>query len=155
MVTIPRSHVLASIGLFVCTGLAERTKLSADDWPMFGRDATRNSVSLEKNAPTEWDVGRFSRRTEKWVDKGRNICWTADLGVGVYASPVISEGLVWMGANRTQLGEKPGAALLRCFRESDGKLLWEYESPRLQGPSRRDPPWHGLSCSPSVQGDSL
>ena len=114
-----------------------------EEWRMLGRDSTRNPVSLELNSPVDWDVGRFDRRTGQWIETGRNIRWRADLGVGVYASPVISDGLVWIGANRQRLGERSvelEAALLRCYRERDGKLLYEYVSPRIKGNSHRDPP---------------
>jgi hypothetical protein len=32
------------------------TPTLADDWPMRGRDGTRNAVSPEKNPPTMWSV---------------------------------------------------------------------------------------------------
>ena len=31
----------------------------AADWPVFGRDYTRNAVSLETNPPTDWDVETY------------------------------------------------------------------------------------------------
>lgn len=139
------------LAVFVLLGLRVTT-LYAADWPMLGRDATRNPVSLEQGPPLAWDVGSFDRRTKKWVDPGKNVRWRADLGVGVYASPVVADGLVWIGANSQGLEDhkdEAPAALLRCYRESDGELLYEYVSPRIKGNSRRDPPWHGLSCSPS------
>lgn len=118
----------------------------ADDWPSLGRDATRNPVSLEKNPPRQWD------------DKsGKHIKWSAELGLGAYGTtPVVAGGLVWVGAN-SWTGDnddpKTNAALLRCFRESDGELLYEYVSPRLPGERRTF--WQGLSCSPLVEGDLL
>jgi len=136
----------------------EPSWLIAADWTMFGRDATRNPVSLEIAPPLDWDVGSFNRATRTWTQPVRNVRWKADLGFGVYASPVIADGLVWIGANSRDLENPQGereAALLRCYRESDGKLLYEYISPRLDGDSHRDPPWHGLACSPSIEGDRL
>ncbi|HZZ77774.1 MAG TPA: hypothetical protein VFE62_04610 [Gemmataceae bacterium] len=39
-----------SIALFLVT-LGFVADVRADDWPMFGRDQTRNAVSPEKGAP--------------------------------------------------------------------------------------------------------
>ena len=140
--------------VFLCTA---SSMPAAEDWPMLGRDASRNAVSSETEAPLDWTTGSFDRRTGEWGGSPKNVRWWAGLGVGIYASPVISDGLVWIGANSQGLVEPNDnpAALLRCYRESDGKLLYEYVSPRIEGDSHRDPPWHGMSCSPSIHGDRL
>lgn len=115
---------------------------SAADWPTLGRDKTRNPVSLEKNPPRDWNV-----------KTGQNIKWSADLGTGAYGTiPVVANGLVWIGGIDK---EKGGAALLRCFRESDGKPLYQYVSPRRLGGRIHDPSWLGLACSPLIEGDRL
>lgn len=49
--------------LSVCSR-AGRNSVHATDWPMLGRDITRNSVSPEQSPPTDWDV-----------TTGRNIKW--------------------------------------------------------------------------------
>jgi len=55
--------------------------IQAADWPMFGRDPTRNSVSREMDPPVEWDVGGFDRRRGHWIqDSSKNIKWVARLG---------------------------------------------------------------------------
>lgn len=123
--------------------------LSADaaDWPTFGRDQTRNPVSREKNPPTDWDV-----------TTGSNIRWSAETGINSFGTPVVADGLVWIGGHETRRRESAqgaDAALLLCFRERDGKLLFTYKSPRLPGGRRHDPSWHGLSCSPLIDGDRL
>ena len=53
------------LGACLVLALTGRT----EDWPMFGRNQTRNPVSPEKGAPVEWDV-----------KSGRNIKWKAKLG---------------------------------------------------------------------------
>lgn len=153
-----RVQSIVLISFVLVTPTIEPALSTAADWTMFGCDATRNPVSLEKDPPLDWDVGDFDQKTRRSVRAGKNIRWRADLGVGAYASPVISDGMVWIGANSQGLGNRksePAAALLRCYRESDGKLLYEYASPRIEGNSHRDPPWQGLSCSPSIRGDRL
>src|SRR3979490_2803707 len=62
--------------------------LRAEDWPMLGRDKTRNPVSPEKNAPTEWDI-----------KTGKNIKWKAQLGSITVSEPILAGGLIWIGTN--------------------------------------------------------
>src|SRR5262245_38744119 len=76
----------------------------ADDWPMFGRDKTRNAVSPEKNPPTEWQIKGAAKRIvdNKVVEthaEDRNVKWSARLGSITTASPVVAGGLVWIGTN--------------------------------------------------------
>ena len=58
-------------GSFVCLAVA-------DDWPMLGRDGTRNSVSAEIGAPVEWIVE--SREGDRVIRESRGIRWSAPLG---------------------------------------------------------------------------
>ncbi len=111
------------------------------------RDHTRNAVSPEMNPPTDWDV-----------KTGRNIKWKAEIASTAFGTPVVADGLVWIGGNVWRPGEKEqkDAALLLCFNEQTGEKLYEYVSPRLQSASyQTDPPWHGLGSSPLIEGDRL
>ena len=76
---------LQSRGMLIVSSLLLVASAGADaeDWPMLGRDITRNSVSLEKNPPTDWDI-----------DTGRNIRWKASLGSMTHGTPVIADGKV-------------------------------------------------------------
>jgi outer membrane protein assembly factor BamB len=132
----------------------------ADDWPTFGRDRTRNSVSPERNPPLDWRVKGGSvllgkdAAEEKTAEDG-NIRWTAALPGQTHSTPVVSNGLVWIGAAYGWYsdGKKPGGSLC-CFRESDGRLVYERRSESL--PQRvHDPGWTGLGSSPLVEGESL
>lgn len=131
----------------------------AEDWPMFGRDATHNAVSPEKNAPIDWDVGEFDRRTGRWIkDTARNIKWTAQLGSQTNGDPVVAEGFVWIGTNNywgRSNEPKLDASVLACFRESDGELLYRYVSPRLPRGRIHDWPTSSMACSPLVEGDRV
>lgn len=120
--------------------------LQADDWPMLGRDFTRNPVSPEKNPPLEWDV-----RT------GRNIKWRAKLGYNVFADPIVAGGLVWAGTSNENPADpavEGEAVVLKCFRETDGQLLYQYvASSQRHLPS--PPLWLGLNSSPLAEGTQL
>jgi outer membrane protein assembly factor BamB len=130
-------------------GAAPLPRRHVTDWPMFGRDGTRNAVSPEKDPPTSWYV-EGKRRT--------NIKWEADLGNGANcSSPVVAGGLVWIGTNNARPRDdrfKEDAAVLMCFRESDGKFLWQYVSHRLPG-NVEDFDRASLNCSPLAEGDRL
>src|SRR5437764_1263725 len=59
---------------------------NADDWPMFGRDASRNAVSPEKNPPLDWQMEK--REGGQLTTPARNIKWKADLGKMTVGSPI-------------------------------------------------------------------
>jgi len=148
MNSIPR-FLFAALALAAAL-LATPRPLFADDWPMFGRDHSRNPVSPEKNPPLDWN------------DKtGKNIKWRAEVGCGQFSapvsSPIVANGLVWIGTNNGQprdasiTGE---AGVLMCFRESDGKFLYQHISPQQKGPTYSWT-WVGINSSPLVEGDRL
>jgi outer membrane protein assembly factor BamB/precorrin-6B methylase 2 len=125
------------------------------DWPTFGRDATRNAVSPEKGPPLHWQVEQ--RENGLLVQPAWNVLWEAQHGSDNIAPPVIANGLVWIGTNNERPRDprlKNDAAVLMCFRESDGKFLWQYVSPRLDD-SYQDFPQASINCSPLVEGDRL
>lgn len=87
---------------------------------MLGRDKTRNPVSPEKNAPIEWDV-----------KTGRNIKWKAPLGSIAVSEPIVADGLIWIGTNNDpprDVSLKAPGGVLACFRERDGKFLYQHFS---------------------------
>jgi len=135
-------------------------ELKADDWPMLGRDSTRNAVSREKNPPLDWRVGLPARPASKRQPAreaitAANIRWSAELGMNCQCAPVVYRGTVWIGTTSlTQANQnKPGGAL-RCFRESDGVLLFERTSQPL--PLRvNDAGWLGIGSSPLIENETL
>src|SRR5262245_50731951 len=145
--TIARRHwsawpaLLLSSALFVFAVAA-----SAEDWPMFGRDKTRNSVSPENNPPVSWDT-----------KTGQNIKWKAATGGYTFGTPAVANGLVWIGTNNENPQDpasKGTAGVLMCFRETDGQFLYQHVSLARQGPTY----WQaqtGIACSPLIEGDRL
>ena len=132
------------LGILLTLALASR----AEDWPALGRDKTRNPVSLEKGVPVEWDP-----------KTGRNIKWRARIGLYPLSvpAPVIVNGLVWIGTNNDRPRDPSQtnvAGVLICFRETDGKFLYQHLSPDRQGPT-----WNqartGNPSSPLIEGDRL
>jgi outer membrane protein assembly factor BamB len=82
---------------------------------------------------------------------------------------VVSGGLVWVGTNndrprdpndfrpRVDGKKEPiDKSVLMCFRESDGRFLWQYALPRISGPNTsEDGHYVSPGCAPAVEGDRL
>lgn len=113
---------------------------------MWGGTPQRNMVSSVKNLPTSWDV-----KTKK------NIKWKSDLGTQSYGNPVIADGKVFVGTNNDVPRNpeiKGDKGVLMCFRESDGKFLWQAITDKLAS-SANDWPDVGVCSSPLVEGKRL
>jgi hypothetical protein len=81
---------------------------------MFGRDQTRNAVSPETNPPISWNI-----------KTGQNIKWKAEIGGFTFATPVVANGLVWIGTNNENPRDptvKERAGVLMCFREGPDRI---------------------------------
>src|SRR5450755_221415 len=117
------------------------------DWPMWGGTADRNMLSSMKGIPTTWDL-----KTKK------NVKWMAQLGSQSYGNPVVAGGQVYAGTNNELVRnpKEPGdRGVLMCFRESDGKFLWQHANVKLAAGRALDWPFQGLCSSPLVEGDRL
>lgn len=92
--------------------------LIAADWHMWGGTPQRNMINtVEKNIPDSWDV-----------TTGKNIKWVAQLGSQSFGNPVVAGGRVFVGTNNLaerQPNVKGDKGIVMCFRESDGKFLWQ------------------------------
>src|SRR5262249_25103186 len=89
-----------------------------------------------------------------------NVRWTASLGHGTYADPVVANGLLWIGTNNYGIGDNSNAkekdaSILECFRIRDGRLLYRYFSPRLSRDLVHDWPPASLTSSPLIEGERL
>ena len=134
--------------------------LSAADWPMKGHDSTRNAV-VPGNLPPDWDLGDLGQPPKKVRGlKTRNVKWSVPLGSITWGAPVVADGQVYVGTNNqaAYLKRYPvtvDLGCLLCFRESDGKFLWQYSAEKLTTGRAHDWPQMGLGCSPLVEGDRL
>jgi outer membrane protein assembly factor BamB len=140
-----RRTILIAAFLTAAVTLAA-TVASADNWIMWGGDSQRNMVNtVEKNIPSSWDV-----------ETGRNIKWTARLGSQTYGNPVIAGGKVLVGTNN-RAERQPKASgdkgVIMCFREKDGKFLWQMTHDKLPAGRVNDWPQQGICSSPAVDGD--
>ncbi len=121
--------------------------VSSQDWPMWGGTPQRNMVSGQTGLPVSWDI-----------KSGRSIKWKATLGSTSYGNPVVSGGKIFAGTNNDNPrnpaveGDK---GILMCFREADGKFLWQAVSDKLETGAANDWPSQGICSSPLVDADRL
>jgi outer membrane protein assembly factor BamB len=117
----------------------------SQDWPMWGGTPQRNMVSAVKNLPSSWDI-----------KSKKNIKWKVDLGSTSYGNPVVADGKIFVGTNNENPRNpaiKGDKGVLMCFRESDGKFLWQAVSEKLE--QGFDWPEQGVCSSPAVEGKKL
>ena len=130
----------------------------AEDWPMYGRDGSRNAVSPEKNPPTDFQT-EIHDNAGKVTTQARNVKWHADLGGTAYSfgSPVVSGGLAWFCTNneghRDPHFTKDMGCLI-CFDEQTGKFRWQYLTPRI-GVRFVDDSFSSCGSTPLIAGDRL
>jgi outer membrane protein assembly factor BamB len=131
-----------AVGLLLL--LMGTTPIVSQDWPMWGGTPARNMVSPIKNLPASWDVKSM-----------KNVRWKADLGSQSYGNPVVADGKVFVGTNN-QSPKNPeitgDMGVLMCFRESDGRFLWQAVSAKLASGQENDWPEVGVCSSPLVEG---
>jgi outer membrane protein assembly factor BamB len=146
-------------GLFFLVALFSSAVLSAGDWPQWGGTASRSGLSDAKNLPSEWNVGEFdSENNGGWIDKdAKNIRWVAKLGSTTYGSPIVVDGQVYCATNNGGDWLKKFAAgtdlgCLLCFREQDGRFLWQLSREKLTAGRAQDWPEQGICSSPLVEG---
>jgi outer membrane protein assembly factor BamB len=134
--------------------------IHAEDWPMFGRDQSRNAVSPEKNPPVWWQV-ETRDRDGNFRKPNKNVRWSAVLthrahhDGRTYGDPIVIDGTVWIGTNNEGSDGKGDAAVLVCLDQKTGKVLYRYVSPRLEPFAGQDWPNKSLACSPLIEGDRM
>lgn len=139
----------------ICAVLAFVTpSAGAADWPMFGRDDTRNAVSPEKDPPLDWEI----LLPDNVESAERNVKWKAKLGSTTFGSPIVSGGIVWVCSNnegRRDPAFVKDASCLLAFDERDGSFLWQHLTPRHPGGRAHDWPLSSVASPPLVEGHRL
>src|ERR1035438_643546 len=113
------------------------------DWPMWGGTPDRNMVSAMKGIPTSWDI-----------QSKKNVKWVAKLGSQNYGNPVVAGGQVYVGTNNElALSPQEGGdrGVLMCFRESDGKFLWQHTNVKLAAGRALDWPFRSEEHTSELQ----
>ncbi len=130
------------------------TSVQSADAPQWGEPGSRNSVSAEKGLPAMFKPGKRNPQTGLIdLSTTQNVRWAAPIGDVIYGTPVIAEGRVLVGSNRSRFdtpqlqGDK---GVLTCLDEKTGELCWELVVPKLVDVKYGD--WHrvGICSTPVV-----
>ena len=115
---------------------------------MWGGTPQRNMVNtVEKNIPDTWDVAT-----------GKNIKWVAQLGSQSFGNPVVAGGKIFVGTNNQferQPKVKGDKGVVMCFREADGKFLWQIVHDKLAAGRVNDWPRQGICSTCCVDGNRV
>ena len=134
---------------------------SAQDWTQWGGTSHRNNTHLGAIVPDDWEIGEFVRRTGEWIkDDAKNIKWVAKLGSQTYGTPIVADGRIFVGTNNgagylKRYPNTTDVGCMLCFRESDGKFLWQHSSEKLPSGRVHDMPMQGIVSSPLVEGNRM
>jgi outer membrane protein assembly factor BamB len=133
--------------------------VSPGDWSQWGGSSIRNNTPEGTNIPSQWNIGRFDRKTGEWQSEtAENIKWVARLGSQSYGNPVVANGQVYLGTNNgggwlERYPAKVDLGCLLCFKESDGSFQWQHSSEKLSTGRVHDWPLQGICCAPLVEGE--
>ncbi len=133
---------------------------TAQDWPMWGFDASRNMHSPDvMGLPSSFSAGEFVGATDEIdLESTQNVKWIAKLGSQSYGNPTISNGLVFVGTNNDSPRDprfKGDRSTLFCFKEETGEFVWQLSVPKLGTGKVSDWEYLGICSSPSVEGDRV
>lgn len=150
-------------GMALSTHSRDETKggpngaVAAHGWTMFGGSIHRNFVNpFERNISSEWNIESGSEK---------NVKWSTDLGSKAYGGPIVAGGKIFVGTNNKKARnprdvdktskEPLDKGIIMCFRESDGKFLWQAVHDKLAAGRVNDWPEEGICSSPTVEGNRL
>jgi outer membrane protein assembly factor BamB len=147
-----RTWLAAGLLLTLCgltgSGRAPAAKENGRDWPLFGGTIHRNLAdTVQTGIPEEWSTKK---------GKLKNVKWVAALGTHAYGGPVVAGGRIFVGTNNDKPRDpkiKGDKGVVMCFRESDGKFLWQAVHEKLA--DENDAKDCGVASTPCVDGDRL
>lgn len=131
----------------------------AQDWPMWGGDASRNMVSSTKGLPGSFSAGEFIGTSEEIDPKStENVKWIAKLGSQSYGNPTVANGRIYIGTNNDSPRDKRfkgDRCVVFCLEEATGELIWQLNVPKLGTGKVSDWEFLGICSSPTVEGDRV
>ncbi len=149
-------HATALVVELPDTNDAKPIEVRSNEVAMFGGSPSRNLVNLtEKNILDDFAIEK--RQNNKVVRPAKNVKWVAALGNKAYGGPVIAGGRIFVGTNNEKPRDpaiKGDKGVVMCFRESDGKFLWQLVHDKLDSEDE-DYPKEGIASTPCVEGNRL
>jgi outer membrane protein assembly factor BamB len=133
---------------------------AAADWPVWGRDATRNMAAPDEKVVTDFDPGKTVSPDSEEIDlkTTRNVRWVAKLGSQSYGNATVAGGRVYLGTNNDAPHRqifKDDRSLVLCFDEKSGGFLWQLTVPKLGAGKVSDWEYLGVCSSPAVVGEQV
>ncbi len=107
---------------------------------------TETSVEQTGNPPVDWDT-----------KTGRNIIWSIELGNETFGRPVVVGDTVYVGTDNARpmdLRYQEESGVLKAFRATDGKFLWQDVAPRVER-GLREFLLPSTTSAPYVEGNRL
>jgi outer membrane protein assembly factor BamB len=125
---------------------APASEPDARSWPMFGGTVHRNLANTEiTGLPASWSIEE---------GKTKNVKWSAKLGSKALGGPIVAGGRIFVGTHRPHdYQEEEDKGVLMCFRESDGKFLWQAVHDALKDGTGAQT--YGIVSSPCVDGERI
>jgi len=131
----------------------------AQDWPMWGRDYTRNMFGHATGLPAEIVPGEYVGDSEDIdLQTTKNVKWIAKLGSQSYGNPTVADGRVYVGTNNDVPRDprfKGDRSCVYCLDEKTGELIWQLNVPKLGTGKVSDWAFLGICSSPAVEGDRV
>lgn len=130
---------------------------AAEDWPVWGKDGSRNMASKASPLPATFGTGTPVAGSDEIDLKGaENIRWVQKLGSQSYGNVTVSKGRVFLGTNNAVPRDpklKGDYSVVMALDEATGELLWQLGVPKLGAGKVSDWEYLGICSSPSVDGD--
>ena len=130
------------------------TVVYGEDWPVWGKDGTRNMVSTETGLTLEFDPGKMLEDEVVDMKTTQNVKWVAKLGSQAYGNVTIGEGKVLVGTNNESIRDpkKQGdRGVVICLDEKTGAFDWQLVIPKLGAGKVSDWEYIGVCSSPAIE----
>lgn len=131
----------------------------SQDWPMWGRDSTRNMTAEVTGLPVEIVPGSYLGDSEDIdITTSKNVKWIAKLGSQTYGNPTVANGRVYVGTNNDVPRDprfKGDRSCVYCLDEATGELIWQLNVPKLGTGKVSDWEFLGICSSPAIEGDRV
>ena len=130
-----------------------------EDWPMWGRDETRNMATSTTGLCADFQPGKFIGTSDE-IDFAttKNVKWIVKLGSQSYGNPTIAGGRIYVGTNN-DVPRDPRYQGDRCcvysLDEKTGELYWQINIPKLGTGKVSDWEYLGICSSPAIEGDRV
>ena len=131
--------------------------VAAQDWPMWGRDETRNMASPVTGLSSDFAPGKF-KGTSDDIDPAtsKGVLWIAKLGSQSYGNTTVAGGKVFAGTNNDVPRDpkyQGDRCAMYCFDEKTGAFLWQVNVPKLGTGKVSDWEYLGICSSAALEGN--